>query len=1255
MPVSQNGKVSVQLEFDLENYHDFDLKDAVASSEVGKLTFSESPSTTTTILTENQTFYVSCVDSLLSLSAIVNNSNTLNQEQTAGFDNSSTAFGIANSLKTSTILLTNNIDFKDESTLPNRQGSTNFEAIGRSNESLRFEGDFNGQSFTISNIIIEGSDNYQGLFGSMHGNLTNLNVDNFSISGNMNVGGVVGYFGRTDGQARTLSNVNVDNMIINGGIYVGGVVGYLGWSNVNLIEVNQTTATTITGSQQVGGVAGCKAFGTLSSCSVAQGVTITATNTDNAYVGGIVGSNLGVKDISSIDNCTNNATVNATSESSRFNLMAGGIAGENQGIINNCVNLGNIYAYSASGGIAGVNSYAQASGADGVENFPAQIESCSNSGEISGFVNVGGIAGDNNTGTILGTSSNNIVNTGAVIGVGEGTSTDTDETVNSQIIGGIVGSLRNGASVQYVKNESAVSGGSSVAGIAGAVENANVSYATNNGNVTADYRVGGIVGWIENGNISSNFNYGTIVSSVIDKSNFVGGIVGSAVSVENVDDTVIVNCENFGHVDSNLTNATGYENYVGGIAGWIGDNVKISGCINQSVAEIIGNNIVGGVVGSNNGHVVDCTNHGYVFALSSIGGIIGKNSGTISSCVNTKSLTNVLSGTNFNVTYDNNTLTTQYVGGFVGYNMGGVISNLTNTVNHVGTNFVAGISGVSDEGKIEKCYNNATIQGTVYVAGIVSNIQNGFVVDCANQSGASVIGQTYCGGITGTLMRTLATYQAIIKNCNNAGTISGSYQVGGIAGVIGGIVSNCYNTGTIKGIYTIDLESYDGKPSSSINIGGIGGYSNYIDRENISPNYQNPNADSIFAEVYNCWNSGNVYAELVSGKVAQNIGGIIGYKYQGPLSGCYNTATIGLSSHTSSTFVGGLFGYAEGGIANCFNTGAVYANTCAGGIAGQTQYPTISNCYNTGAVTVKTEQAGGLVGQSIGVTIRNSYNNGVVNGNGAVAGGIVGFVITNANIANSYNLNAITASIGAGGIVGYMYNGANIVINACVNQGNVTGNTQGIGGIMGFGGASGSLTITASTNYGTINGGSAGQYVGGIIGLMQIGTIGGSSANACYNYGKIVSAFSSSEYYNIIGGIFGYAQSGTISYCYNRGSIQCTGSPSYYYSVGFSNGVTLSNIQTNNVVSGGDFQGACNESTDYISVVTNYTSTPAYTSSTLLTVLNNYVNSNVQIQDSASDLYGGSGIYVQLDSWTSQSPWPIVNQSIIQVDIPDVI
>ena len=729
MPVSQNGKVSVQLEFDLENYHDFDLKDTVASSEVGKLTFSESPSTTTTILTENQTFYVSCVDSLLSLSAIVNNSNTLNQEQTAGFDNSSTAFGVANSLKTSTILLTNNIDFKDESTLPNRQGSTNFEAIGRSNESLRFEGDFNGQSFTISNIIIEGSDNYQGLFGSMHGNLTNLNVDNFSISGNMNVGGVVGYFGRTDGQAKTLSNVNVDNMIINGGVYVGGVVGYLGWSNVNLIEVNQTTATTITGSQ----------------------------------------------------------------------------------------------------------------------------------------------------------------------------------------------------------------------------------------------------------------------------------------------------------------------------------------------------------------------------------------------------------------------------------------------------------------------------------------------------------------------------------------------QVGGIAGVIGGIVSNCYNTGTIKGIYTIDLESYDGKPSSSINIGGIGGYSNYIDRENISPNYQNPDAVSIFAEVYNCWNSGNVYAELVSGKVARNIGGIIGYKYQGPLSGCYNTATIGLSSHTSSTLVGGLFGYAEGGIANCFNTGAVYANTCAGGIAGQTQYPTISNCYNTGTVTVKTEQAGGLVGQSIGVTIRNSYNNGVVNGNGAVAGGIVGFVITNANIANSYNLNSVTASIGAGGIVGYMYDGANIVINACVNQGNVTGNTQGIGGIMGFGGASGSLTITASTNYGTINGGSAGQCVGGIIGLMQIGTIGGSSTNACYNYGKIVSAFSSSEYYNIIGGIFGYAQSGTISYCYNRGSIQCTGSPSYYYSVGFSGGVTLSNIQTNNVASGGTLQGTCNESTNYISVVTSYTSTPAYTSSTLLTVLNNYVNSNVQIQDAASDLYGGSGIYVQLDSWISQSPWPIVNQSMIQVDIPDVI
>lgn len=186
----------------------------------------------------------------------------------------------------------------------------------------------------------------------------------------------------------------------------------------------------------------------------------------------------------------------------------------------------------------------------------------------------------------------------------------------------------------------------------------------------------------------------------------------------------------------------------------------------------------------------------------------------------------------------------------------------------------------------------------------------------------------------------------------------------------------------------------------------------------------------------------HVYASTTSPSAPVRVGGISGYN-DGTISNCYNTGNIISNSFNNYACAGGISGYNNGTIINCYNTGMISSVSAfsyvGGGIAGDNR-GTISSCYNTGNVTARVVSVGvgGIAGRNFDAsTINNCYNIGKINAISSVdaingnceAGGIVGRSNSKSVISNCYNVGDIAASAKgtenarpfAGGISGSNY------------------------------------------------------------------------------------------------------------------------------------------------------------------------------------------------------------------------------------------
>lgn len=225
-----------------------------------------------------------------------------------------------------------------------------------------FKGHLDGAGFSITNILINSTEDYAGLFGaiSSDASLKNITISG-EISGNSNVGGLVGL---NQGKVTGCINLaNVKSADDSANIDVGGICGY----NENIISDCYNNGHIQGFGVNTGGIVGANAAGAVRNC-----FNVGLVESEYYGVGGIAGSNE-----ATISSCYNNSAISAYS-------TAGGIVGSNSslGLIENTYNTGNIAVKNnMAGGICGGNEGAV------YNSYNCQtVTAVSQKGSICGFI-----------------------------------------------------------------------------------------------------------------------------------------------------------------------------------------------------------------------------------------------------------------------------------------------------------------------------------------------------------------------------------------------------------------------------------------------------------------------------------------------------------------------------------------------------------------------------------------------------------------------------------------------------------------------------------------------------------------------------------------------------------------------------------------------------------------------------------------------------------------------------------------------------
>ena len=217
-----------------------------------------------------------------------------------------------------------------------------------------FTGEFYGCGHTVSNLVVNGSSNYQGLFGYVKGSEdTKAAVKDVTVQGVVrttatNVGGVIG-----SALYANIENINsnvtvtVDRIDRNDNVaVVGGVVGEAIYSSI--YHCTNSADITAENQEKAGGIVGYA-----SGCYI-RSSSNTGSIRAGGSTGGIVGNYFVRRDSKGVINCFNKGTVVGNG------AAVGGIIGiatstgtDVQGVYGNLYNRGDVTAQHTVGGIIG--------------------------------------------------------------------------------------------------------------------------------------------------------------------------------------------------------------------------------------------------------------------------------------------------------------------------------------------------------------------------------------------------------------------------------------------------------------------------------------------------------------------------------------------------------------------------------------------------------------------------------------------------------------------------------------------------------------------------------------------------------------------------------------------------------------------------------------------------------------------------------------------------------------------------------------
>ena len=136
----------------------------------------------------------------------------------------------------------------------------------------------------------------------------------------------------------------------------------------------------------------------------------------------------------------------------------------------------------------------------------------------------------------------------------------------------------------------------------------------------------------------------------------------------------------------------------------------------------------------------------------------------------------------------------QGIGILAGHNRGQIVNcHVSGMISSTGSSQIGGLVGVNYGGIITDCSADVAVAGYTQVGGLVGSHQNGGLVDRCYAI-VAITARNDVGGLIGEVR------EATVQRCYASGVLGGDDRVGGLVGVNNtGILSNCYSTTLLSG------------------------------------------------------------------------------------------------------------------------------------------------------------------------------------------------------------------------------------------------------------------------------------------------------------------------------------------------------------------------------------------------------------------------------------------------------------------------
>lgn len=550
-------------------------------------------------------------------------------------------------------------------------------------ESSPFKGEFDGNGFTISGLFVDGSNDYSGLFGYVYADKPNVD-DNDNTSETIFVAEPV----------KMIYNLKVTNASVSGGQNVGGIAGYIHYA---IISGCSFSGTVNGANNSVGGI-----------CGYAFNYSVVEQCYSEGSVSGVirVGGILGYANVNSkVSECYSKAAV-----ASRASLAgnAGGICGIiSAGSVENCYFLGSVTGPKRVGGIVGSNTFSTIQGCYVIAPVTSTIGDAEYIAAVAGY-SLSGIyyncyyhqpSTHTSDANAVARTLDEMKKFSFVRELNEnGSSYTYDYMVINNSYPVLAWSLETAVWAGGKKKPQTDSAGYYLLGTAdelawfAALVNGKLAGVQQNTAAKARVTDNILLNIFIKEN-SEDTNVWTPIGSA--SAPFNGIFIGGGYNIAGVYTNGTTNQGLFGYVGEN---------------GTVTETVVIDGLIT-------GTENTGAVAGYNKGIVSLSCNSGTVRGVKATGGVVGYNTGTIQNSYNVGEV------------YCNSETGLQ-VGGIAGYNTRAKIKQCFNNgyvTGAAGANYFGGIVGYNSGDGIYNCYNAGEILGGFYIGGLVGFNSSGIV------------------------------------------------------------------------------------------------------------------------------------------------------------------------------------------------------------------------------------------------------------------------------------------------------------------------------------------------------------------------------------------------------------------------------------------------------------------------------------------------------------------------------------------------